>query len=445
MLLEGTVDNMYKPSRFNVITNTDTNELIVYNSYTGAIALFDEKEGEEVCHLLRNETVTEAPLLGDLVEQGFLVDEVVDEKKRATFLHQTLNRKDSLHLVLLPTEACNFRCTYCYEDFPRGKMTENAKQGLKNYIQKEGRFLQQLTVSWFGGEPLLGYDVIDELSEVFLQVAREYNINYSAEIATNGYLLTKEKFERLLQCGIRQFMVTVDGEEEEHNKRRSLANGEGSFNTIIENLTNIKDVTGDFEITIRTNFDEESLETIPAFILQMKHLFSDDQRFKVYFRPIARWGGKNDDCLSICDQRTVDQKIWEFSELAISEGVPMSSLVAGSLQPTASVCYAAKPNSFIVASDASIYKCTLAFDDDDNKLGNLSEDGTLHLDYDKLAKWTLSGEETDENCQACFFRPACQGNHCPYYRKATGNRPCSHEKRQIKKVLQLIVQESARA
>jgi uncharacterized protein len=436
---------MYKPSRFNVITTTENNEVILYNSYSGAIALFEEKEGEEVRDLLRIATLTEASLLGNLVDQGFLVEEGVVEKKRATFLHQTLHRKDSLHLVILPTEACNFRCTYCYEDFRRGKMNENAKRGLINYIQKEGRYLQQLTVSWFGGEPLLGYDIIDELSEVFLQVANEYNISYSAEIATNGYLLTKEKFERLLQHGIRQFMITVDGEEEEHNKRRSLANGEGSYNTIIENLKNIKDVAGDFEITIRTNFDEDSLEAIPEFILQMKQLFTDDRRFKVYFRPISRWGGKNDDCLSICDQRTVDQKIWEFSELAIRRGVPMSSLVAGSLQPTASVCYAAKPNSFIVASDASIYKCTLAFDDDDNKLGNLSEDGTLHLDYDKLAKWTLSGEETDEHCQACFFRPACQGNQCPYYRKVTGNRPCSHEKRQIKKVLQLIVQESARA
>lgn len=433
---------MYRPSRFNVITETDSNELIIYNSYTGAIALFEKKEGEEVRHILTKKQVPQGSLLELLIDQGFLVSDDIDEKRRATFLHQTMHRKDSLHLVLLPTEACNFRCTYCYEDFPRGKMTEKAKQGLINYIKKEARFLRQLTISWYGGEPLLADDVINELSDEFLQVAKEHDIDYSAEITTNGYLLTKEKFQQLLNNGIRQFMITIDGIAEEHNMRRKLANGDGSFKTIIENLSTIKNLAGDFEITIRTNFDEESLETLPLFISEMKQIFQIDQRFKLFFRPIARWGGENDDCLPICDQRTVDQKIWEFSELAIDEGLPISSIVAGSLQPTASVCYAAKPNSFIVASDGSLYKCTLAFGDDDNKIGSLNEDGTMLINYDKLAKWTTSGEETDEHCQACFFRPACQGNHCPYYRKTTGERPCSHEKRQIKKVLKLIVKEN---
>lgn len=424
-----------------MITKTEASELILYNSYTGAIAVYDQNETHQVKKALANDDKCELLIKEHLVQQGFLVANDVDEKRRATFLHQTMHRANSLHLVILPTEACNFRCTYCYEDFPRGKMTDQAKQGLINFIHKQGKFLNHLTVSWFGGEPLLGFDVITELSQVFLQVASKYEFSYSAEIATNGYLLTSEKCKILLQNGIKQFMVTVDGEANEHNKRRKLANDEGTYSTIINNLKNIKKIEDDFEITIRTNFDEASLNSIPNHILEMKALFGDDQRFKTYFRPVARWGGKNDECLPVCDQKTVDQKIWEFTEKAIEVGLPMSSLVAGSLQPTASVCYAAKPNSFVVASDARLYKCTLAFEDEDNQIGNLNEDGSMTIDYDKLAKWTTSGEETDEHCQSCFFRPACQGNHCPYYRKTTGQRPCSHEKRQIKKVLELIVKE----
>ncbi len=429
---------MYKRSRFNVVSETDSGELIIYNSYSGAIALFDQAEAEKVQKLLISGEDCNGNLEQQLVQQGFLVKSDVDEKRRATFLHQTMHRTDSMHLVILPTEACNFRCTYCYEDFPRGKMTEKAKQGLKNYVKQQGKYLKQLTVSWFGGEPLLADDIINELSATFLQVATEHDIEYSAEIATNGFLLTKERFRQLLKNGIRQVMVTIDGEEAEHNQRRKLANGEGSFATIMNNLQSLKEVEGDFEVTVRTNFDEESLAAMPEFISAMKAKFGDDPRFKTYFRPIARWGGKNDECLPVCDRSTIDEKIWEFTEKAIDAGLPMSSLIAGSLQPTASVCYAAKPNSFIVASDAQIFKCTLAFDAEENQLGTLEEDGTLNIDYDKLALWTTSGEETDENCQSCFFRPACQGNHCPYYRKATGDRPCSHEKRQIKKVLRLI-------
>ncbi|MCT8140462.1 radical SAM protein [Anaerobacillus sp. CMMVII] len=435
---------MYIPSRFNVVTETEAKELLIYNSYTGAIALFDIEEAEVVRKVLANILDIDGVLEEQLVTHGFLVSNEVDEKARATFLHQSLHRNDSLHLVILPTEACNFRCTYCYENFPRGKMTESAIEGLKSYIQKQGKSLNQLTVSWFGGEPLLAADVVNELSTVFLEVANRHKINYSAEIATNGYLLTKELFQQMLANGIRQFMITIDGQADDHNKKRKLANGEATFQQIIDNLSDIKEIEGDFEITLRTNFDEENLKRIPEFILGLKELFGDDPRFKPFFRPVSRWGGTNDECLAICDQRTVDQKIWEFSERAIDAGLSMSSLITATLQPTASVCYAAKPNSFIVASNGSLHKCTLAFDDEDNQLGNLNRDGTLQIDYDKLAKWTTSGEETDENCQSCFFRPACQGNHCPYYRKTTGDRPCSHEKRNIKKVLRLIAKENVK-
>jgi uncharacterized protein len=62
----------------------------------------------------------------------------------------------------------------------------------------------------------------------------------------------------------------------------------------------------------------------------------------------------------------------------------------------------------------------------------------MEVDFDKLALWVTSGEEQDEHCQACFFRPACQGNHCPLYRIRKGKRPCPYEKRKIKQVLRLI-------
>jgi uncharacterized protein len=89
-----------------------------------------------------------------------------------------------------------------------------------------------------------------------------------------------------------------------------------------------------------------------------------------------------------------------------------------------------------------LYKCTLSLNEEFNQVGKIHEDGNLELDYDKIASWVMSGEETDEVCQSCFYRPACQGNHCPLYRKRTGERPCPYEKRNIKKVLNLIWKNS---
>ncbi|MNP18518.1 hypothetical protein D3C76_1110030 [compost metagenome] len=106
--------------------------------------------------------------------------------------------------------------------------------------------------------------------------------------------------------------------------------------------------------------------------------------------------------------------------------------------PSGAVCYAAKPNSLVIGSDGKLYKCSIALDDENNQLGQLHADGSMELDTEKVARWTDSGEEQDAVCKACFFRPACQGNHCPLYRIRTGKRPCPHEKRKIKQVLHLL-------
>jgi uncharacterized protein len=237
-------------------------------------------------------------------------------------------------------------------------------------------------------------------------------------------------------------MITIDGIAEVHDKRRHLAGGGESFAKIIENLKAIKEVSDHFDVTIRVNFDESNLLETEKLILFLKEHFADDKRFGIFFRPVGRWGGENDDELPICSQITSNKKVWEFTNEAVEQGIGMSSMIAGSLMPTGSVCYAAKPHSLVVGSNGQIYKCTISFDEEMNKVGKLHGDGKLDLDYDKIANWTTSGEETDPVCQSCFYRPACQGNHCPLYRMRTGERPCSYEKRNIKKVLNLIWKSS---
>ena len=65
------------------------------------------------------------------------------------------------------------------------------------------------------------------------------------------------------------------------------------------------------------------------------------------------------------------------------------------MKPFGSVCYAANPHSFVIGSDGTIYKCTVAFEDPKNHLGRLAEDGEMHIDDQKFALWVSNGEETD--------------------------------------------------
>ena len=436
--------NSYVPSRFNALSHTDDNGVVLFNSYTGAITHFSDEEKEAVINSLKRTGTDslENDIHKDLYNNGFLIPSDVDEKRRAQFLHQSLHRTDIMHLILLPTEACNFRCTYCYETFERGKMDRKVINGLKAFVQEKKANLSTLHISWFGGEPLVSLDVIEELSTHFLSIAKENNIHYSCDLVTNGYLLTKDVFQKLLSWNINQFMITIDGIGEVHDNRRPLLGGGKTFGKIIDNLLAIKDIPDSFDITIRTNFDESNLQEASKLTELLVEHFADDKRFGVLYRPVGKWGGKNDDDIPVCSRTMSNKKIWELTDEAITQGLSMSPMVTESLMPSASVCYAAKPHSLVVGSDGQLYKCTLSLDEEFNKVGKIHEDGSLELDYDKIASWVTSGEETDAVCQSCFYRPACQGNHCPLYRIRTGDRPCPYEKRNIKKVLNLIWKNS---
>ncbi len=430
----------YVPSKFNALSRTEDGGLMMFNSYTGAMVHFSKDEKDEVMASIRRQGVEEldTEVKQALLDNGFIVPEHVDEMKRAQVLHQSMHRTDMMHLILMTTEQCNFRCTYCYQDFIKGRMTPEVISGVKNLVKERAKVLSELHISWFGGEPLLELDVIEELSRSFMETAREHDIAYSADISTNAWFLTRDVFEKLLSWEVRQFMITIDGVGEMHDRTRHLAGGQGTFDRIMENLKAIKESDGQFDITIRVNFDRENMDEVTNLIKYLKDYFAGDDRFGMFFRPVGRWGGPNDEELPICNHIVSNKKIWEFQEEALQEGLSLSSMIPGIMAPTASVCYAAKPYAMVIGSDGQLYKCTTCLNEEMNQVGKIHADGSMDLDYDKIATWLTTGEETDSGCQSCFFRPACQGNHCPWYRIITGERPCPYEKRNVRKVLNLI-------
>lgn len=91
-------------------------------------------------------------------------------------------------LTILPTRGCNFGCIYCYEqDRPMINMNDKTEKAILAFV-KSNKTLKRLSVVWYGGEPLINFLSIERLSKAFLAM----NIEYSAKIVTNGYLLTHD-------------------------------------------------------------------------------------------------------------------------------------------------------------------------------------------------------------------------------------------------------------
>ena len=181
-------------------------------------------------------------------------------------------------LTICPTMGCNCDCPYCFEDHVAGKMSAQVQDDVVALAERmlDASSAKNLSVTWFGGEPLLATDVIAALSERLMALAAERGIEYDAGIITNGYLLTPEVVELLDRCKVASAQVTVDGMGPAHDATRRLANGGPTFERIIANL---RDTKLPFRVLIRHNVHESNLGEISqleAFVTQLAEESGND-------------------------------------------------------------------------------------------------------------------------------------------------------------------------
>ncbi len=339
-------------------------------------------------------------------------------------------RNDHLQLILFPTEDCNFRCVYCYEDFRFGRMRPGVQQGIRSLVQKRAPGLKTLEIGWFGGEPLTAYDIVLDLTRYFVRAAQEHDVFLLQHMTTNGYLLTPDRFGELHGLGLRNYQVTLDGSEEEHDEKRIGKGGFRTFGVIWNNLESMKDSRFDFVVTIRVNVDRENLTHMPAFIERLATTFGSDRRFRLHLHKVGRWGGANDASLETIDD---ERALLRLYRLARDAGVQLDL----NMNPGSKVCYAALPYSFVVRADGRINKCTVALEEAENQVGRILADGSLLLNSERLRPWILDGSLTDPVCQTCAIRPLCEGNACPWVRIRDGKRPCPPLRGQVQDYLEL--------
>lgn len=430
-------------SRYTVTTKTENGSILLYNSLSGAVASVGKEKANLIKDALKLGVSEESSIGKQLLKGGFVVQKNEDETKKVNSLYFNRYRNTkNLHLILMSTEQCNFRCIYCYEHFKREEMPLEIQNGVFNYVSKIIDSLDSISVEWFGGEPLLASEVVLNLGERLYKLALSKNKLYSATVTTNGYFLTPDLVKKLLEIGISHYTVTLDGVSNQHDKRRILRDGSPTFHTIINNLESLKNTDWNFRVKFRNNYDPESLSQLDDFLKFLKKEFGNDKRFAdVNMRPIGKWGGPEDDSLVVCDKAEGISERWEVLRKAMHYGFPENDLKYY-IQPGKYVCYASDPMSFAIGSDGKIMKCTLELDSHDrNVVGQVKEDGYWDIDFEKLATWVMGDGHADEVCKSCYFAPACQGAACAKARFDTGIRPCPSEKKEIAHVLRLIYEQ----
>jgi uncharacterized protein len=140
------------------------------------------------------------------------------------------------------TNRCNLHCDYCFAhcfNDDREKADLSLEQGKKTIdwlIRKEvmgdGKYLN---ISFWGGEPLLKYDLMKELILYAEEKAKPLGITLEFGGTTNVTLLTEDKFDFLDEHHC-YFLLSIDGRPEHHDLHRKFANGTASSPAVLRNV-----------------------------------------------------------------------------------------------------------------------------------------------------------------------------------------------------------------
>lgn len=292
-----------------------------------------------------------------------------------------------MELTLMPTEACNFRCTYCYEDFALGRMPATVVRGVKNLMTARAPGLDSLSVAWFGGEPLLALEVVLDVQEHAQALARANpGLRVHANMTTNAWRLDSDVFGRLLAAGVDEYQISFDGPEGLHDRKRKRLDGKGTFARIWRNVLAMRDSEREFEVILRLHVDRENLDAMFGFVDRIRAEFGTDPRFSIFLKQLARYGGPNDASLPILATSADADRYAALERHAYGEADPGHVRGVGG-RSSPKLCYAAKGNSHVVRSDGRLCKCTVALDHPANEVGRLHEDGTVEIDPALARPW----------------------------------------------------------
>lgn len=434
---------MPKPSIYTHIQPWREGYSIAYNARTGALALLTDDNRAVYRRVVEkleagqgdSLDTEERELLGQLKYGGFAVEDTFDEFSEVKFNHNCARYDRSvLGLTLAPTLACNMACTYCYESSRAIKMKPDIIEAIIRLVEKKAPSTEVLQVGWYGGEPLLAMDVIEDLTEAFVDIAQENNTKYVASIITNGYLLTPPTVDRLKELQVRTAQVTLDGPARIHNKNRPLKNGQESFDTIVEN---IQYASKQMAVSVRVNVDKSYTKEIILELLAELERADLQNKIVVYFGQIEPYtqacANISESCYEVADFSRVEV---EFYRLLLDRGFRVDKLP----RPLATYCVAQTVGGHVVDPEGYLYRCWNHVGNKEKAMGKIDSD----LDYQHPNFRELFAFSPFENadCVECNLLPICMGG-CPgrrVERNLSGDQLCEAWKHNLQPMLELIAQ-----
>ena len=168
---------------------------------------------------------------------------------------------------------CNLRCKYCFAstgDFGEGRklMTFETGKAAIDFLLNNSGDRVNLELDFFGGEPLMNFDVVKQIVVYARSREKEYNKNFRFTITTNGLLLTDDKID-FINKEMSNVVLSIDGRKEVNDRLRVRVDGSGCYDKILEGYKKLVSKRGDKDYYVRGTYTKYNLD----FSNDVMHLY----------------------------------------------------------------------------------------------------------------------------------------------------------------------------
>ena len=263
------------------IYDVNTNRIVLVSEETYCFLQEAKRKKSFMLEEAHKDVQTE---IDKLVQQGFLSSMHPKKMKHpeSDFLDYHLSHNIE-HMILQVTQQCNFRCSYCTygsKDFEsqrshsQKQMSYSLAKKAIDFFAAHSRDQMSILIGFYGGEPLLEFDLIKQIVLYAEAVFEGKELNFG--MTTNGSLIN-ESIVKFLSKHKFDITISLDGPPKVHNRSRKFAaNGKGTFSSIVDNIRFIKEFYPEFHKRLRFNIVID-----PRFSVEnLYKLFDTDEIFK---------------------------------------------------------------------------------------------------------------------------------------------------------------------
>ncbi len=408
--------HQYKNNGCSIVLDVNSGAVHVVDSLAyEAIALYEDHEPEEIMGQLKDryplEEIREALLdIEELKAQGTLFTEdtyrepILDFKKRPTVVKA---------LCLHVAHDCNLACRYCFAEEGeyhgrRALMSyEVGKQAL-DFLIANSKSRRNLEVDFFGGEPLMNWQVVKDLVAYGREQEKLHNKNFRFTLTTNGVLLNDE-VQEFVNREMSNVVLSIDGRKEVNDRMRPFRGGKGSYELIVPKFRKLADSREQKNYYVRGTFTHNNLD----FCEDVLHLadlgFRQISVEPVVADPEEDYAIREEDIPVICEQydklaAEMVRRLGKENEFTFFHF--MIDLTGGPcVYKRLSGC-GSGTEYLAVTPWGDLYPCHQFVGEEDFLMGNVFEGVTRREIRDTFKECNVY---TKEKCRNCFARFYCSG------------------------------------